>query len=320
MFNYLSVLLYYNIGSMQEAEFIWMDGKLVKWNEAKIHLLTHSLHYGTAVFEGIRCYETPKGSAIFRLKDHVKRLLNSQHIVGMDCGYSAKELEQACKQVVKENKLKECYVRPLIYYGYGSMGIDTRKAPVNVGIAAFNFPSYLGKEGLDKGIRAKVSSFTRPHPNTMMTKAKVSGNYANSTFAKMEALNSGFQEAIILDSQGYVSECSAENLFISKQGKLVTPPVLNALEGITRNSIIEIARKEFKVEVEESLFTRDQLYIADEVFLSGTAAEVTPIVEVDNRKIGSGKPGELTKKIQGFFFDVARGRKPKYSAWLELVK
>ncbi|MCR4369337.1 MAG: branched-chain amino acid transaminase [archaeon] len=304
---------------MEETEFIWMNGKMVPWKDAKIHVLTHSLHYGTAVFEGIRCYDTPKGPAIFRLKDHVKRLLDSAHIVQVKANFTQKEYEDACKAVVSKNKLKECYIRPIVYFGYGQMGLATGKCGVDSAIAAWPWGVYLGEDGVKNGIRMKISSYTRHHVNVMLTKSKTTGNYVNSTLAKMEALNAGYDEAIMLDAQGYISECSGENIFIVRDGVLITPPATNALEGITRKSMLEVAAAE-GIEAREELFTRDQLYISDEAFLTGTAAEVTPIREVDNRTIGAGKPGQVTKKLQARFYDIIHGKDKKFEKWLDYVE
>jgi len=303
---------------MQETEFIWMNGKLVPWKQATTHFLTHSLHYGTAVFEGIRCYNTEKGPAVFRLKEHVKRLFDSAHIMQMPVPFNQQQITAAINQVVKENKLKECYIRPLIYYGYGIMGLATKGVKVDVGIAAWPWGTYLGDEGIRNGIRMKIASVVRHHPNIMMTKSKTSANYANSTMAKMEAINAGYDEAIMLDPNGFVSECSGENIFIVRNGVLMTPPTSNALEGITRASIIEVAKDE-GIEVKEPLFPRDTLYIADEAFLTGTAAEVTPIREVDSRVIGDGKPGPITKKLQAKFFGIVNGKEKKYEKWLDYI-
>src|SRR3989344_9168150 len=304
---------------MEETEFIWMNGKMVKWKDATTHFLTHSLHYGTAVFEGLRCYNTDKGPAVFRMKEHVKRLFDSAHIMQIKIPYTQQEITEAIIKVVKENNLKECYIRPLVYYGYGIMGLSTKGAKVEVGIAAWPWGTYLGDEGMQNGIRMKIASVTRHHPNIMMTKSKTSANYANSTFAKMQAINAGYDKAIMLDPQGYVAECSGENIFIVRNGALITPPTSNALEGITRASIMEVATNE-GIEVKEQLFPRDTLYIADEAFLTGTAAEVTPIREVDNRIIGEGKPGPITKKLQAKFFDIVKGKDKKYEKWLDYVK
>ncbi|PIN85515.1 MAG: branched chain amino acid aminotransferase [Candidatus Diapherotrites archaeon CG11_big_fil_rev_8_21_14_0_20_37_9] len=304
---------------MEETKFIWMNGKMVPWKEATVHVLTHTLHYGTGVFEGIRCYDTKDGSAIFRLKEHAKRLLDSAHIMQMKVPFTQEQIESACRQIVKENNLKECYIRPLVYFGYGQMGLATKGCKVDVSVAAWPWGSYLGEDGIKNGIRVKVSSFTRHHVNVMPTKSKTVGNYANSTLAKMEALNSGYEEAIMLDAQGYISECSGENIFIVRDNEIITPPTTNALEGITRKSIIEVA-KSFGYTVKEELFTRDQLYISDEAFLTGTAAEVTPIREVDNRTIGNGMPGPITKKFQSTYFDAIHGKVPEYKKWLDFVK
>lgn len=303
---------------MEESKFIWFNGKMVEWKLATIHVLTHTLHYGTGVFEGIRCYGTPKGPAIFRLKDHIERLMDSARIVQIKPDFSAHDYENACRQVVRENGLKECYIRPIIYFGYGKMGLATTGCVVDSAVAAWPWGAYLGEEGIKNGIRAKISSFARHGVNSMMTKAKVCGAYVNSTLAKMEALNAGYEEAIMLDSQGYVAECTGENIFIVRDGGLITPPTTNALEGITRKSILQIARDE-KIEVMEQDFTRDMLYSADECFITGTAAEVTPIREVDNRTIGTGKPGHITKKLQAKYFDAIHGRAAKYKKWLDYV-
>jgi len=291
---------------------------MVKWQDAKVHVLTHSLHYGTAVFEGIRANKTKDGPAIFRLERHIQRLINSAKIMQMKTKYSFKDFKKACIDIVKINKLTSAYIRPLIFFGFGKMGLGTTGVPVENIVAAFEWATYLGKDALLKGANVKISSFTRHHPDVMMTKAKASGNYANSTLGKMEAVNAGYDEAVMLDPQGYVSECSAENVFIIKDGILVTPPTSNVLEGITRESIMEIAR-DMKIQVKEQRFTRDQMYTADEAFLSGTAAELTPIASVDRRKVGSGKPGTITKKLQKKFFDATRGRDSNYSHWLTYV-
>lgn len=304
---------------MDKTELIWMNGKMVDWDKAQIHVLTHTLHYGTGVFEGIRCYNTQRGPAIFRLKDHVKRLLDSAHIMQMKTSYTREDYEKACRDVVAKNKLKECYIRPLIYFGYGKMGLATSGVVVDSVVAAWPWGSYLGEEGIKNGIRAKVSSYARHHVNAMMSKSKTAGNYVNSTMAKMEALNAGYEEAVMLDGHGYVAEATGENIFIVRDSELITPPVTNALEGITRKSVMEIARDE-GIKVREELFTKDQLYIADECFLTGTAAEVTPIREVDDRAIGTGKPGPVTKKLQSRFFDVIHGKAAKYDKWLDYVK
>lgn len=304
---------------MEEAKFVWMNGKFVPWKEAKVHFLTHALHYGTAVFEGIRCYPTPRGPAIFRLKDHIDRLFDSAHIMGFKIPYAEDELFEVCLELVRKNGLKECYLRPLVYLSYGKMGVSSIDCKVDIGIAAFKWGAYLGKKGEMKGIKAKVSSYIRHHPNSMMNDAKASGNYVNSMLAKDEALRAGYDEAIMLDTNGFVAECSAENIFMIRDGKLHTAPLATVLEGITRRSIMEIAKNCCDIPTVEEFFSRDLLYVADEVFLSGTAAEVTPIIEIDGRKIGDGKPGIYSKLIQQEFFDIVEGKNKKYSKWLTYV-
>lgn len=303
---------------MEKTELIWMNGKMVKWEDAQIHVLTHTLHYGTGAFEGIRCYHTPKGPAIFRLRGHIKRLMDSAHILQIKPNFTKEQYERACREVVSKNKLKECYIRPIIYYGYGKMGIATNGCVVDSAVAAWAWGSYLGEEGMKNGIRAKISSYQRHHVNSVMTKSKTTGSYVNSTMAKMEAINSGFDEALMLDGQGFIAEATGENIFIVRDNVLITPPTTNALEGITRKSIIAMAHG-MKIKVREETFTRDQLYTADECFLTGTAAELTPVREVDNRAIGIGKPGPITKKLQAKFFEVVHGKVRKYSKWLDYV-
>lgn len=304
---------------MPTGDFIWMDGKFVKWQDAKVHVLTHTLHYGLGVFEGIRCYEGVDGNSyIFRLKEHIDRLYDSAHICEIKIPFSKETIVKATKECLKKNKLKEGYIRPIVFVGDGPMGLYVEDYPVRVAIACWAWGAYLGEEGLKKGIRAKISSFTRHHPNVMMTKAKVSGNYVNSILAKKEAKHAGYDEAIMLDPEGYVSEASGENIFIVKNKRLKTTPLTTILPGITRDSIIQIA-KEHGYEVVEERFTRDELYLADEVFFTGTAAEVTPVREVDNRKIGEGKPGPITLKIQKTFFDIVKGKSKKHKEWLEKV-
>jgi branched-chain amino acid aminotransferase len=297
---------------------IWMDGKFVDWDKANIHVLTHSLHYGLGVFEGIRCYETDKGPAIFRLDEHVDRLFNSAHIFLMDIPFSKSEIRDAIVGTVKVNRTKECYIRPLVYIGYGAMGLYPKENPVNVSIAIWPWGAYLGDKGLSEGIRVKTSSFIRNHVNANMTRGKVSGYYVNSQLAKKEAVLCGYDEAILLDTEGYVSEGSGENVFIVRNGLLKTTPLTSILEGITRNSIITIAGDE-GIRTAEERFTRDELYIAEEAFFTGTAAEVTPIRESDGRIIGNGKPGAITRKLQSIFFDVVKGKNKKYKSWLTRV-
>ena len=304
---------------MQEVDWIWLNGKFVKWADAKVHFLTHALHYGSAVFEGIRCYDTEKGPAVFRLGEHFKRFFYSAEVFGMKIPYKQKELCDAVLQLVKKNKLRECYIRPLAYYGYGKMGLNTIGATVDVGLAEWPWAAYLGEEGIKNGIKVKISPWIRPPPNEMPTNAKVSGNYVNSILAKVDAVESGYSEAILLDAKGNVAECSAENLFIVKNNVLITPPTDNALKGITRESIIQIAL-DFDIRVEERLFSKDKLFAADEAFLTGTAAEVTPIREVGGKKIRQGKPGPITKKLQAKYYDSIHGRALEYKKWLDFVE
>ena len=297
---------------------IWMDGKMVDWRDAKVHVLTHTLHYGMGVFEGIRCYNGTDGPAIFRLPEHVKRLFQSAHILGMKIPFGQDELLDACIAAVKVNNLPSAYIRPLVFFGAESMGITTANCKVHVSIAAWEWGAYLGEEGMTNGIRIKTSSYTRHHPNVTMTRAKAVGNYSNSILAKTEALSCGFEEALLLDTEGYVSEGSGENIFIVKNGRIITPPLDSALDGITRDTVFVLA-KEIGLEVAEQRFPRDEVLIADEAFFTGTAAELTPIRELDGRTIGSGKAGPITKKIQGLYFDVVNGRHPQHKEWLTNV-
>ena len=298
--------------------FIWYDGKLVPWREATTHVLTHSLHYGLAVFEGVRAYNTAKGTAIFRLAEHTRRLINSGKIYMMDIPYSLETLIEAQLEVVRVNKLESCYLRPLAFYGSEKMGISTRGLTVHVSIAAWPWGAYLGEEGLEKGIRVKTSSYTRQHVNATMPRAKVASTYANSIIANREVTQDGYDEALMLDTQGFVAEGAGENLFVIKDGKIYEPEIASALTGITRDSVIRIAR-DFGLEVQSKRLTRDDVYIADEAFFTGTAAEVTPIRELDNRTIGAGKRGPITEKIQARFFDIVNGRVPEYEEWLSFI-
>ena len=284
---------------------IWMDGKFVNWDKATVHILTHTLHYGLGVFEGIRCYETKGGPIIFRLDEHIERLFKSAHIFLIEIPYSMEKIRKAIIETVQMNKLKECYIRPIVYIGYGSMGLYPKNNPIKVSIAVWPWGAYLGDKGLEEGIRVKTSSFIRNHVNSSMARGKVCGYYINSQLAKKEAISCGYDEALLLDTEGYVSEGSGENIFIIRKGKVKTTPLTSILEGITRNSIIEIAKDE-GIKVEEERFTRDELYIADEAFFTGTAAEVTPIRDADGRIIGDGKPGRITKKLQSIFFNIVR--------------
>ncbi|MCB1928635.1 MAG: branched-chain amino acid transaminase [Rhodocyclaceae bacterium] len=298
--------------------FIWYDGELVPWRDATTHVLSHSLHYGLSVFEGVRAYKTVKGTAIFRLAEHTQRWINSGKIYMMNLPYSKERLMEAQLEVVRANKLESCYLRPIAFYGSEKMGISTRGTTVHVAIAAWPWGAYLGEEGLQKGIRVKTSSFARHHVNVTMPRAKVATTYANSILANLEATQDGYDEALLLDTQGFVAEGAGENLFVIKDGLIYEPEIASALTGITRDSVIQIAR-EFGLEVRPRRLTRDDIYIADEAFFTGTAAEVTPIRELDNRVIGSGSRGPITEKIQARFFDVVNGRAPEFEHWLSFI-
>ncbi|MCL0067133.1 branched-chain amino acid transaminase, partial [Thermodesulfovibrionales bacterium] len=300
---------------INKTEKIWMDGKFVNWDDANIHILTHTLHYGLGVFEGIRCYNTPKGPAIFRLDDHIKRLFESAHIFFLEIPFSKEEVKEAVVAAVKTNKLSECYIRPIVYIGYGNIGLHPKGNPVNLAIAVWPWGAYLGEEGIEKGIRVKTSSFIRNHVNSNMSRGKVCGYYVNSQLAKREAISCGYDEAMLLDTEGYVSEGSAENIFIVRNGVLKTTPLTSIIEGITRDSIISIAG-DSGIEAKEERFTRDEVYISEEAFFTGTAAEVVPIREVDNRTIGDGKQGEITRRLQSIFFDAVKGKDSRYESWL----
>ena len=301
---------------MQTTEYIWFDGKMVPSDQARVHVLTHALHYGSAIFEGIRAYACADGSsAVFRLEDHCKRLLNSAKILRMEVPYNAEQLAKACVETLQANKLKEGYIRPLSFVGYGEMGVYPGNNPVQTIVAAWPWGAYLGPEALEKGIRIKTSSFARSHVNTSMSKAKASGNYINSILAKVEAKEDGYDEAIMLDTNGFVSEATGENVFIVRDGIIKTTPWTSILGGITRDSIMALAR-DLGYTVEEQQFTRDEFYIADEAFFSGTAAEITPIRELDHRQIGLGHAGPVTKHLQQEFFKIVKGQNPKYASWL----
>jgi branched-chain amino acid aminotransferase len=305
--------------AIQKTERIWLDGALVAWEDARVHILTHTLHYGLGVFEGIRCYRCDDGrSAVFRLRDHVRRLYDSAKIMGLDVGYREDEIERAIVETLRTNGLAEGYVRPLVFLGEGAMGLLPADNPVRVAIAVWPWGAYLGDEGLERGIRAKVSSFTRHHPNVSMTKSKTTGAYVNSILAKREVTRLGYDEAILLDTAGFVAEASGENLFLVRHGVLKTPPLGSVLEGITRDTVIQLARDK-GIPVLEQPITRDELYSADEAFLTGTAAEVTPIREVDDRTVGHGSRGPITRTLQTTFFDVVKGRDRKYDAWLHFL-
>ena len=297
---------------------IWFDGELVPWREANVHVLTHTLHYGVGVFEGIRAYETPRGVAIFRLHDHTRRMERSAHILGMRLPYTFDEINEACVTVVRENALSAAYVRPIAFYGSEGMGLRADNLSVHVAVAAWEWGAYLGDEGLEKGIRIRTSSFTRHHVNISMCKAKAVGHYINSILALHEALECGYDEALLLDNEGYVAEGSGENIFIVRDGMIYTPDLTSALEGVTRDTIMVFAR-DLGIEVKEKRLTRDEVYIADEAFFTGSAAEVTPVVELDNRTIGTGRRGPVTRKLQNMFFDQVHGRKVRHPEWLTYV-
>lgn len=303
---------------MDKSDWIWMDGKFVPWAEANVHVLTHTLHYGLGTFEGIRCYKLVDGrSAIFRLPEHVRRLRDSAHILGIEIPFSQEVLVEACLETLRRNRLDECYVRPLVFLGDGEMGLAATN-PVRVAIAAWRWGAYLGDEGKQKGITAKISSFHRLHSNTLMSKAKTVGNYVNSILASQEARSGGFGEALMLDTQGFVAEGSGENLFVVRDDVVRTPGAHSILPGITRDTAIRLLR-EGGLEVREERITRDDLYIADEIFLTGTAVEVTPVREVDRRRVGDGTPGPVTTRLQKRYDEVIRGGDPKHHGWLSYL-
>ena len=305
---------------MTSSKYIWMDGKQVPYEDATVHFMAPALHYGLAIFEGIRCYKTPEGPAVFRLRDHLERFLESAHIFGLlEFPYSIEDLRQAVHETVTANGLQHCYVRPLIYMGGGPLGLNLDTKVVNVGIAVWEWETYLGEEALANGVRAMISSYTRLHPNVSMTKAKIAGNYVNSVLAKTLALRSGFEECILLDTEGYVAECTGENVFLVRGGKLYTPPLASVLEGVTRDSIRILAADKGYTVIEERV-TRDQLYIAEEVFITGTAAEVVAIRELDFRKIGGGMMGPITRSLQEAFFQTVRGKGDRSPDWLDYVR
>jgi len=302
---------------LQSVDKIWMDGELVAWEDAKVHVLTHSLHYGSGVFEGIRAYTTSRGAAVFRLTEHIDRLFASASIFMIDIPFTPAELVEAVKDTVRANGLDACYIRPIVYLGYGEMGLNPLPCPVNVSIAVWPWGTYLGDEGLRRGVRMKISSWQRHDPNAVPVAAKGTGMYVNSSLAKVEALKAGYDEAILLSPQGYVSECTGENLFVVKHGRLLTPPVAaGALEGITQDAVVTIAR-DLGYEVAEANLLRTDLYLAEEAFLTGTAAEVVPIRSVDDREIGA--PGPITKAVQDMYFAAVRGEVDRYKDWLDYV-
>jgi len=298
---------------------IWMDGQLVNWRDAKIHVLTHTLHYGCGAFEGVRAYNTVNGTAIFRLQEHTDRLFNSSKILRMAMPFSKEQINEAQKTVVRENKLESCYLRPLVWIGDKKLGVSPKGNTIHVMIAAWAWGAYLGEEGMKRGIRVKTSSYTRHHVNITMTQAKAVSNYTNSILANMEATDEGYDEALLLDSAGFVSEGAGENIFVIKDGVIYTPDLsAGALNGITRNTVFHVA-KDLGLEIVQKRITRDEIYIADEAFFTGTAAEVTPIRELDRVEIGAGSRGPITEKIQNAFFDIVNGRNPKYAHWLTPV-
>lgn len=303
-----------------ESKFIWMDGELVEFEKATVHMLTAALHYGAAVFEGIRAYRTDRGPAVFRLREHVARLLESAEIFGFrTLPYTVDSVSQAIKDTVKANGFDECYIRPLLYLTGGAWNLNVDAGKPALMIAVWQWTNYLGDEALAKGIRANISSYTRHHPNVSMTKAKIAGNYVNSILAKTESVRLGFEEAIMLDPQGYIAECTGENLFMVRRGKIITPSTAPVLEGITRHTIFTIA-KDLGYDVLEQPISRDQLYIAEEVFVCGTAAECIGLSEIDFRKIGDGKTGPVTRAIQNVYHDLIRGKVAKYEDWCDYVE
>jgi len=303
---------------VDKEKFIWMDGKLVDWDNAQVHVLTHTFHYGMGAFEGIRAYELADGrSAVFRLKEHMRRLLDSCHIGQMECPFTLDQLCAAARETLSANGMKAGYLRPVVYIGDGGMGVFPGNNPIRAFIATWKWGAYLGTEAIEKGIRAKISSYTRWQPNTVMTRGKLTGHYVTGILAKREAKGLGFDEAIMLDTEGFCAEGSGENLFIIRDGKIKTAPLTCVLPGITRDTIMTLAR-EHNLPIEEQRFSRDELYIADEAFFTGTAAEVTPIREVDGRKIGGGTRGPITKKLQDAFFEVVKGKNAKHADWLDV--
>lgn len=304
---------------VEKAKFIWLDGKFVAWDEAQVHILTHTLHYGLGVFEGIRAYQCVDGrTAIFRLPEHIHRLFDSAHIMQLAIPFSEAEICQACSETMRQNGQSEAYIRPLVFIGDGVMGLHPKDNPIRIAIITWVWGAYLGDEGLQRGIRLKTSSLTRHHVNVMMTNAKVVGNYVNSILAKREVTKAGYDEALLLDTSGHVAEASGENIFLVKNGVIITPPLSSILPGITRDCVLTIA-KDLGIPVQESRFPRDELYIADEIFLTGTAAELTPVRELDDRTIGSGQPGPITKKIQEIYFAAVKGENPRYASWLTYI-
>src|ERR1700753_3484618 len=305
---------------VEPTDLIWMNGEFVAWEDAKVHVLTHGLHYGTGVFEGVRCYDTPRGPAVFRNAEHVERLFRSAELYYMEIPFSAEELRAATLELVARNGLSSCYIRPIVYRGYGSMGLNPLDSCVDVTIACWEWGVYLGEEGAEKGVRAKVSSWRRISPDSLIPHAKASGQYLNSVLAKVEAVKSGYEEAILLDDHGYVCEGTGENIYVVRDGVIATPGQNNSiLDGITRKSVIQIARDLGYTVVERQL-ARAELYLADEVFMSGTAAELVPVREVDDHRIREGVAGPVTQAVQAVFLDALHGRAARYREWLDVVK
>jgi branched-chain amino acid aminotransferase len=305
---------------VEQAALIWHNGELVAWEDAKVHVLTHGLHYGTGVFEGERCYDTAHGPAIFRHQDHLQRLFQSAELYYMPIPYTLDELRTATHELIAANELRECYIRPIVFRGYGQMGLNPLDAPVEVSIAVWPWGAYLGEEGKERGVRAKVSSWRRISSDSLIPHAKASGQYLNSVLAKIESIKGGYEEAILLDSQGFVSEGSGENIYAVRGGQVLTPPqTAGILDGINRRSIIQIA-DDLGIPVLERNLARAELTLADEVFMSGTAAELVPVYEIDDHQIGGGEPGPITRRLQQVFDDALHGRSPRYQEWLDVVK
>jgi branched-chain amino acid aminotransferase len=300
-----------------KSDFVWMDGRLVPWDDATVHVMTHTLHYGAGVFEGIRCYKTSKGPAVWRHREHIKRLFQSAHVLGYEIPYTQEEVLEAVRLTIKKNKMEECYIRPIAFLGDEARGISTKGLKVHLSIAVWSWGKYLGEDHT-KGIKTCISSFVRHHPNITMTKSKSTGIYINSVLAKQEALRHGYDEAILLDPFGNVAEGSGENIFVVRNGGLKTPPAMSVLEGITRDTVIKLAA-ELGIPLVEQLFPRDELYIADEVFFTGTAAEITAVREVDARVVGSGSMGPVTKKLHDVFFETIDGKNPRHLDWLDVL-
>ena len=305
-------------GASESADYIWMDGEIIPWDKARVHLISNTLHYGFGVFEGVRCYKTEKGAAIFRLHEHLLRMQNSARILGFELPYSNEELTAATRGVIKANKFDQCYIRPIAYIGNGGMGLAYEDCKINVSIAVWHWGEYVGHGTLEHGSRVKTSSYARQHINSSMTKAKACGNYMLFQMARTEAKREGYDEALLLDTNGHVAEGSVEHIFLVRNGVLVTPPLTHLLDGVTRDTIIKLARAQ-NIEIREEFFSRDYVLTSDETFFAGTGAEVTPVVEVDRRKIGDGKRGPLTAKLQSLYFDVVYGRRTHHQDWLTFV-